>query len=580
MSANKAANLGLHVDVSSSSSSVAGAHENITCDVCNASPIVGVRYKCINCSDFDLCEICEARNAHDPTHLFIKIKHPLPAVVQRVLVPYNLYNVANVIPQSPMQSPMLSSIMSSPSFLQGSRSFASGPSSSLGKVPQKHIISPKFPTLPIIPMFASAPPAPAPVHVPSPFLQPSASVPASPAIGSPSLSPSPSTPSPNNSSPLMKFIPNSLRGSGAIRNGNGGSSGVKNKDIAKAGSDFCFRLMRIAYEGIEADENLFVSPFAVSLALMVAANGATGDTYLEIVRTLGYSGDLITINYALRNYILALRNEESGIHFASSIWTAKEQDIKLPYAQALSEFYDAQCFTPIDSQTAAVWASEKTFHKIYNLPLPDNEPDICSTLANVIYFKGIWRKMFESYNEGDFDSGRIRCKYMKNQGNFQYFEEPNGVKAVSLPFRGKTRAVIILPPESQPVASYVRSLSSTLWADLLSSMHHKDGTIILPKFTFECVFHLREVLEKLGIQKAFTEGTQLSNASNKPLWLDDLVHVASIECDERGLEPAYVSTSTPKKMFNMNVNRPFVFTVVDTNSLPLFIGSVSSPELL
>lgn len=37
----------------------------------------------------------------------------------------------------------------------------------------------------------------------------------------------------------------------------------------------------------------------------------------------------------------------------------------------------------------------------------------------------------------------------------RYFEEPNGLKVVALPYRGKTRAVVILPPESQSVASCI-----------------------------------------------------------------------------------------------------------------------------
>jgi hypothetical protein len=52
------------------------------CDECHAA-IVGARYKCANCADFDLCEQCEARNAdgrlHDRTHVFLKLTMPLPA---------------------------------------------------------------------------------------------------------------------------------------------------------------------------------------------------------------------------------------------------------------------------------------------------------------------------------------------------------------------------------------------------------------------------------------------------------------------------------------------------------------------
>jgi len=50
-------------------------HRGITCDVCDASPIVGVRYKSVTRPDFDLCEKCEP--SHDPNDPLIKIKQPV-----------------------------------------------------------------------------------------------------------------------------------------------------------------------------------------------------------------------------------------------------------------------------------------------------------------------------------------------------------------------------------------------------------------------------------------------------------------------------------------------------------------------
>ncbi|KAJ1998356.1 hypothetical protein GGI04_005035, partial [Coemansia thaxteri] len=51
-------------------------HPNIVCDACDF-PIVGVRYKCGNCPDFDLCENCESTAQHTESHLFVKIRRPL-----------------------------------------------------------------------------------------------------------------------------------------------------------------------------------------------------------------------------------------------------------------------------------------------------------------------------------------------------------------------------------------------------------------------------------------------------------------------------------------------------------------------
>lgn len=50
-------------------------HSNVTCDVCGQQGIVGARYKCTVCPDYDLCENCEPE--HDRSHPLIKINEPL-----------------------------------------------------------------------------------------------------------------------------------------------------------------------------------------------------------------------------------------------------------------------------------------------------------------------------------------------------------------------------------------------------------------------------------------------------------------------------------------------------------------------
>ncbi|KAJ5891452.1 uncharacterized protein N7473_007680 [Penicillium subrubescens] len=45
---------------------------------CGAMPIQGIRYRCANCIDYDLCETCEAMQVHIKTHLFYKVRIPAP----------------------------------------------------------------------------------------------------------------------------------------------------------------------------------------------------------------------------------------------------------------------------------------------------------------------------------------------------------------------------------------------------------------------------------------------------------------------------------------------------------------------
>ena len=48
-------------------------HRYVSCDGCGVHPLVGVRYKCSVCPDFDYCESCESKLDHH--HVFLKIKN-------------------------------------------------------------------------------------------------------------------------------------------------------------------------------------------------------------------------------------------------------------------------------------------------------------------------------------------------------------------------------------------------------------------------------------------------------------------------------------------------------------------------
>ena len=61
-------------------------HKGVSCDYCSASPIMGVRYKCSCCPDYDLCEACMGllddrdairENFHDVHHIFYRIANPI-----------------------------------------------------------------------------------------------------------------------------------------------------------------------------------------------------------------------------------------------------------------------------------------------------------------------------------------------------------------------------------------------------------------------------------------------------------------------------------------------------------------------
>ena len=51
-------------------------HSGVMCDQCKKCPIIGVRFKCAICPDFDFCEECEKKFAAQHNHAFYKIYEP------------------------------------------------------------------------------------------------------------------------------------------------------------------------------------------------------------------------------------------------------------------------------------------------------------------------------------------------------------------------------------------------------------------------------------------------------------------------------------------------------------------------
>ena len=76
------------------------------CDGCNKN-IDGIRWKCVNCLSYDLCDKCEVDNPdkkHPPTHLFMKITKPTPDYGYHQVLP-DLY--AEIEPVEKQPNPLI-----------------------------------------------------------------------------------------------------------------------------------------------------------------------------------------------------------------------------------------------------------------------------------------------------------------------------------------------------------------------------------------------------------------------------------------------------------------------------------------
>jgi len=67
-------------EVEDGESEAEAVHHGYVCDGCGEDPIVGIRYKCAICDDFDFCEDCEENKVHG--HVFLKIRSPTAITVK------------------------------------------------------------------------------------------------------------------------------------------------------------------------------------------------------------------------------------------------------------------------------------------------------------------------------------------------------------------------------------------------------------------------------------------------------------------------------------------------------------------
>ncbi|KAI0536092.1 hypothetical protein GGR58DRAFT_408900 [Xylaria digitata] len=75
-------------------------HRGCLCNGCGMLPIRGIRYRCANCPDFDLCEMCESQGSHNKAHVFYKVKVPVPSSAARHVQPPWYPGDPNNVPQN------------------------------------------------------------------------------------------------------------------------------------------------------------------------------------------------------------------------------------------------------------------------------------------------------------------------------------------------------------------------------------------------------------------------------------------------------------------------------------------------
>jgi hypothetical protein len=70
-------------------------HEGIACNGCSMNPIIGIRYKCIECPNFNFCSSCEEKIEHQKcNHKFSQFSNNCGENLHKET---ELFSVSNVL---------------------------------------------------------------------------------------------------------------------------------------------------------------------------------------------------------------------------------------------------------------------------------------------------------------------------------------------------------------------------------------------------------------------------------------------------------------------------------------------------
>jgi serine protease inhibitor len=353
-----------------------------------------------------------------------------------------------------------------------------------------------------------------------------------------------------------------------------------------------------------ASENIFMSPLSVSVALGMTMNGASGATYDEMRRGLGFGTlpqDQINQSYkSLIDLLLGL-DEHVTFKIANSIWTDQRfaSAVEPAFLTTVRQYFGAEATvldfrSPSAVSTINTWASDQTAGKIKQVldQIADNERMF---LMNAIYFKGDWRTAFDpkqtSPRPFKLLSGQsLNVETMYRKGNVRRGQIP-GATVVELPYGGDAFTMTILLPDStSDVNALVARLTPNTWRQAQAAVQVADVGLYLPKLKVSWKAGLLPELKTLGMRdmqdSRVADFSKLARGARPgDLYITKVQHDSYVDVNEVGTEAAAVTTvgvgvTSVCLTCDVRIDRPYLFAIRERLSgTVLFVGKIVRPEI-
>lgn len=375
------------------------------------------------------------------------------------------------------------------------------------------------------------------------------------------------------------------------------------RSLVTANTDFAVRLLR-ELRSEQGDENIFISPLSVSIALTMVYNGADSATKEAMATALGLSGmSDDAVNTAYSQLIESIMSADSSValNIGDSVWIRSgfAPQVKATFTDALSKYFASEVYAkPFDASTVSEvnsWVSKETNGKIRTL-LDQIDNDNVMFLINAIYFKGDWVDKFDESltSPADFtraDGSVVPVEMMTRTGDYAYYGDL-GVQVARLPYgRDKIAMYVFLPAEGSSLESFTAGLTGEDLDAYFSKLHKAELVLGLPKLKLEYgKVDLKDALTSLGMGVAFDRNAAdfngIADVAPERLYIAFVDHKAVVEINEKGTEAAAatnvgISLTSAPMTIPFTVDRPYMFVIRDDRSGSiLFSGLITDPSVV
>lgn len=373
--------------------------------------------------------------------------------------------------------------------------------------------------------------------------------------------------------------------------------------LVETSNSFAVDLFRSIHQE-KSEENIFISPLSVDIALHMTVNGATGETKEVMKETLGVANlsdeEVNEAAKLLMEQLLSM-DQDVALAIANSIWFRDEYTLQSGFDQLIQDSYDGRIEglnfnNPEAKSTINQWVEGQTQGKIKNLISQIKDSDVMF-LINAIYFKANWQYQFDpaKTREASFylmNETAVPVPMMSNEGakvNYNYEDE---LQVVELPYgNGQFSMIVLLPQGGNTVADLINNLTTEQFNNWLQQTDTLTTHLMMPKFKTEFKLNLSDVLKGMGMELPFTADANFGEFFNKipgeKLYMDRVIHQTFIEVNEDGSEAA-AATAVAIGLESINLerpsmirlDRPFAYFIHEKHTgAILFAGTMINPSL-